>query len=111
MRPAALALLAAACGGGAHVFAGQRYVDARDCVEPGSALDVLPGAPAPNDCAPRCLVQEGQVYVSSTCPPYPRGVDATEGHPACAAAVAAFRRRDTCLDGGGSLRPRDAGAD
>jgi len=110
-RRAALALALVACGAGSHVFAGQRYVAARDCVERGSALDVLPGVPAPDNCLPQCLVQEGEVFVSSTCPPYPRGVDTTQTHPACPAAVAAFRRSDTCFADGGSAHPAEGGVD
>ena len=110
-----------ACGpeGGTHVFTGRLYVQDRDCVATASSMDVVEGEPAPETCAPTCLVQRTDpgrarpVYVSTMCPPIPFGFD-TDGQDArCAAALAAFNRNDTCFADGGSSAPlpQDAGVD
>lgn len=109
----------AACGETTHVFSGRLYRDDRDCVATKSSIEVVEGDPAPETCAPTCLVQrttpEGSrpVYVTTMCPPIPFGFDTDGADPRCAAALAAFARNDTCLADGGSTAalPKDAGVD
>lgn len=108
-----------ACGETTHVYAGRLYVDDRDCVATKSSIEVVEGDPAPESCAPACLVQrttpDGKrpVYVTTMCPPIPFGFDTDGADPRCAPALAAFARNDTCFSDGGSSAPLpgDAGAD
>jgi hypothetical protein len=108
-----------ACGETTHVFSGRLYVDGRDCVATKSRIEVVEGYPAPERCAPTCLVQrttpDGKrpAYVTTMCPPVPFGFDTDGADPRCAAALAAFARNDTCISDGGSSAPlpKDAGTD
>lgn len=110
---APFALHASACGGGAHVYSGRLYLEARDCVTTESSLDVVEGEPT-GTCEPLCLTQPEDggrsVYVATMCPPYPYGFDTSGQDPTCAAALAALARRDTCLSDGGSTSPLEPDA-
>jgi hypothetical protein len=66
-----------------------------------------------------CLVQRRAdagraIYVATMCPPYPAAVDFDPSgtDPACAPALAALARNDTCATDGGSANPlpADSGA-
>mgnify|MGYP001237919890 CR=1 FL=1 len=108
----ALGLAAAACEDpGVHVFSAQLYDTTGQCVAPSStALDVIGGAATGDNCAPACLVESSQVYVSTVCPPYPGGYSveaadaATDASDPCTAALAAFAAGTACGagDDGGS---------
>jgi hypothetical protein len=108
-----------ACGETTHVFSGRFYVEDRDCLATPSSIEVVEGDPAPETCAPTCLVQRSTpdgkrpAYVTTMCPPIPFGFDSNGADPRCAAALAAFGRNDTCFADGGSRAPlpRDAGTD
>lgn len=108
-----------ACGETTHVYSGRLYLEGRDCVATKSSIEVVEGDPAPETCAPTCLVQTSTpdgtrpVYVSTMCPPIPFGFVTDGADPRCAAALAAFARGDTCFTDGGSSAPlpRDAGSD
>jgi hypothetical protein len=99
-----------------HVYQGRLYREDRGCVATTSAVDVVEGAD-PGSCAPVCLVgkEDGTrvVYASTMCAPYPKFFDTSGADPACALALAAFTRGDTCFADGGSAHPepRDAGTD
>src|SRR5688500_7545289 len=116
MRRVLFVVAIAACGDTTHVFSGRLYVDKRDCAATKSSIEVVEGDPAPETCAPACLVQRTTpdgtrpVYVSTMCPPVPFGFDTDGADPRCAAALAAVARNDTCLTDGGSTAPlpRDA---
>ena len=111
--------LVVACGDNTHVFSGRLYVVDRDCVATKSSIEVVEGDPAPENCAPTCLVQRTTpngarpVYVTTMCPPIPFGFDSDGADPRCAAALASFARNDTCFTDGGSSAPlpKDAGVD
>src|SRR5690606_21990228 len=111
---AAVVVASSACGEPSHVYLGRLYRVDRDCVATVSSVDVVDGE-EPGTCGPVCLIQttfdaERVVYVSTMCAPYPFGFDATGEDPACAAALAAFARDDTCLADGASTNPApDAG--
>jgi hypothetical protein len=96
---------------GTHVYLGRLFVEARGCLGTGSSVDVVSGG-EPGDCAPICIVQhraEGgrAVYVATMCAPYPAAVefDTSGTDPACAPALAALSRDDTCLSDGGDTHP------
>lgn len=118
-RALLIGLSIAACGETTHVYSGRLYVEQRDCVATKSSIEVTSGDPAPESCAPTCLVQRTTpdgtrpVYVSTMCPPIPFGFDTDGADPRCAAALAAFARNDTCFADGGSSapQPRDASVD
>lgn len=116
-RLAVVACILHACGDPSHVYEGRLYRDDRDCLGTPSSVDVVTGDD-PGTCAPVCLVQRtfdgGRAYyVSTMCPPYPHGFDASGTDPVCPDALAAFERNDTCLVDGGTTNPlpRDAGTD
>jgi hypothetical protein len=109
-----------ACGDASHIYEGRLYREDRQCLATKSSVDVVEGE-APGDCGARCLVQrttDGSraIYVSTMCAPFPFNFDATGSDPACADALAALTRNDTCLTDGGSTAPLppppvDAGSD
>jgi len=110
--------LSACTDDGTHAFVGRLYVEARDCLGTSSSLDVVAGGD-PGTCAAVCLIQpraEGgrAVYVSTECAPYPApDWNVASADPACARALAALTRNDTCLSDGGTTKPAAdaAGAD
>ncbi len=116
----AVALLVAyalACGAPTHVYEGRLYVERRACLGTTASVDVVEGDRA-GECGPTCLTQPEQdggraVYVATMCPPYPFGFDASGNDLACASALSALERNDTCLLDGGSSNPppADAGGD
>ncbi len=95
---------------GTHVYVGRLYLEARDCVATSSSLDAVAGGD-PGTCPAVCLTQpraEGgrTVYVSTECAPYPApDWDVSGTDPACARALAALARNDTCLSDGGTTQP------
>jgi hypothetical protein len=117
----ALGLAVSACEDpGVHVFSAQVYDTAGQCVDPSStALDVINGKATGDNCAPACLVQSTQVYVSTQCGPYPQGYTveaadaATDAADPCTAALAAFTAGTTCGagDDGGGDGAADSGTD
>ena len=110
---AAVAALALACDGPvSHIFAGRLYEAARGCVDSVTSIDVVDGPMPGTPCAPSCFVGpyatdagDKPVYVSTMCAPFPPAFDTTGTAPACAAALAAYGRNDTCLDDGGTTSP------
>ncbi|MDB4941846.1 MAG: hypothetical protein JWP97_1380 [Labilithrix sp.] len=113
---AACTLHAMGCkGDGTHVYQGRLYVEARDCLGTLSSVDVV-GGDETGECAPVCMVQpraEGgrAVYVATQCPPYPQpDFDFSGTDPACAKALAALTRDDTCVSDGGTTHPAPADA-
>jgi hypothetical protein len=93
--PIAMALmLAGICGGcdesGPRVFTAQHYRADLGCLETYAPLGLVEAGPVGALCAPVCLVQDEELYVSTVCPPYP--ATASLGEPAsadCAPALAA----------------------
>jgi hypothetical protein len=108
-----------------HVLIGQLYEVGRDCVDPTSSIDFVPGPDTGYACSPTCVVTAAGangaptgVYVTTACGPFPvqdTTSDGTEdsGVPVwCPAALAAFARGDVCMIDGTSSCPADAaGAD
>ncbi len=113
------AVVFAACSEeGTAVYQARLYDRARDCLGPGTSIDVVTGREPTRICPVVCLVQKqgdgGRiVYTSTQCAPYPVEFDVSGAEPICAAAIAAHTRNDTCLSDGGSSAPlpRDAGSD
>jgi hypothetical protein len=110
---AGIAALALACDDAvSHVFAGRLYEPARGCVDTVTSIDVVDGPAPGGPCAPACFVGpyatdagDKPVYVSTMCAPFPPAFDTTGTAPACAVALAAYARNDTCLDDGGTTSP------
>jgi hypothetical protein len=115
----ATALSAACDGPESHVYVAMPYEPSRDCLDPSTSLAIIDTPDGSLDCAPTCLVLPAppavgseQVYVSTMCGPYPTDFDDSQTDPLCAPALAAFARGpDTCVAGGGSSDPADAGAE
>ncbi len=114
------AALSAACDGPeSHVYVAMEYEPTRDCLDPSVSLAIIGTPDGSLECAPTCLVLPSppavgseQIYVSTMCPPYPDDYDSSQSDPLCAPALAAFARGpDTCMGGGGSTNPSDAGGD
>jgi hypothetical protein len=102
-----------------HAYRGATYNSARDCLEGELAIDIVEGVDPGTGCAAICL--EGtslastpdsgiSVYVTTNCPPVPRGLSESDS-AACKAALAAKARKDVCGADGKSANPKqDAGA-
>jgi hypothetical protein len=95
-----------------HLFIADLYESAMGCLDPGTAVDVADGPPNDLTCDAACAIQpqEGGIYVTSQCPPYPLGWDMSGTDPSCPAALMAHGRGDFCVDGG-STNPLDAAGD
>lgn len=116
--PAAAVLAWVGCGDTSHIFVAREYDEVRGCLGLNRSVDVVVGD-LPPSCPAVCLTEDNEdggegrrVWTSTMCEPYPWNFDASSSDPACAAALAATERNDTCLDDGGSTRPLvDASAD
>jgi hypothetical protein len=102
-------LLLAACENpNVHIFSGQPFEAQGQCLEAPTALDVIGGAGATLTCAPACLTQSAQVYVSTQCPPYPpqfaveTANSVGDASDPCAAALSAYAAGVMCGDDGGA---------
>ena len=87
-------MLAGICGGcdesGPRVFTAQHYRADLGCLETYAPLGLVEAGPVGALCAPVCLVQDEELYVSTVCPPYPAEASPAEPESAgCAAALAA----------------------
>jgi hypothetical protein len=105
-------LLAIACDNTpTHIFYGQEYNAAADCLETVTAVDTISGADTGQSCALVCVASPLDpeagvtVYASTTCPPYPPLFDVSGNNPQCAPALAAAKRQSSCLDDGGASAP------
>jgi hypothetical protein len=94
-----------------QLFIAGQYDPQLDCVYPGTAIDVLNGAPVDAACEATCIVPmfDSGVYVTGACPPFPEGDLVNPNIPECLKAVAAIKRSDLCLDSGPSNPAVDAG--
>jgi hypothetical protein len=112
-----LACLGAGCDGPQqHVLPGQLYEAARDCIDPTSSIDLVPGSDPGYGCSPTCVVTPAGVnggaagvYVTNECGPFPPLDDTSGTSPYCAPALAALARGDICAGDGTSSDPADAG--
>ena len=99
---------------GTYVYRGRKYDPTKQCLEAVRSLDVVEATNEPALCVPVCLVQTSYdggtaVYVSSTCPPYPYGLDTSGKDPMCVPALRAADQVSGCLplppDGGPDASP------
>jgi hypothetical protein len=99
----AAALLGACSDFGPRVYTARLYRRA-GCLEPYAALGLVQSGALGALCPPVCLRLDGELYVSSVCPPYPaRSSVAPAADADCAEALAASAR-------GASCEPPDAAA-
>jgi|GEM_PF-3532051 len=105
---AAAAYLASACiTTEAYVYTAQRYDSAGACLEDYRAIEQVAGKGASSQCAPTCLEVDGELFVSTMCPPLPGIATAVpDDDPTCAAARAASRAETSCT----APAPEEAGA-
>lgn len=98
-----------------YIYTAAKYDEEADCVEPYSSIEQVPGEGASAKCSPRCMMVEGDLYVSTVCPPLPDGVDEVPADAGtCIAAVRALQRDGgTCAAGSssGGTAAEDAGGD
>lgn len=87
-----------------HLYEGRFYAADRKCLGTTSSIDVVEGGDT-GTCSPVCLIKDSNVYVGTSCPPFPPGYDTTGTSPVCVDALAANARDDTCLVDGGSTHP------
>ena len=96
-----------------HVYAGKLYDPDADCLYPSTSLDLVlgPSEDSGPECDAQCITDfDGQVFVGTTCPPWPVEFNGAVGTPSCSQALAA-RCRQCPLDGGGVRTICDAGGD
>ncbi len=97
-----------------HTFGAERWDPARNCLEKGSAVDVVEGKDPGSCAATRCWEsRDGEIWVTTTAcdapPDYREGTGDPAGS-ACAGAIAARARDATCPTDGSALPAFDAGA-
>jgi hypothetical protein len=109
-----------ACSGpNSHVYIAQVYDTGRDCLSGPVALDVIAGADPGGSCS-ACLIgkallgdsgdagaskQDTQVYIGTSCPPFPVGLTQDEADARCLRAQDAKKRKNTCQEDGGGANP------
>jgi hypothetical protein len=91
---AALASLAFACvRTEAYLYSAQKYDPAADCVTGYESVELVNGTGASSQCEPSCLSVNGELYVSTMCPPLPTiATEVPVDSGACVAALAAAAR-------------------
>ncbi len=96
-----------------YVYFAQKYDPTGDCLEAARPVEVVNGSGASGTCKATCITVDGDVLVSTMCPPLP--AIATE-LPAdagdCVAALKAVKRGGTCdepADGGEEDADMDTG--
>ena len=94
-----------------HLLIGGLYNPALDCVDPGTAIDVLNGASVDASCEAACILPpvDSGLYVTGQCAPFPSDDIVIRDSAVCTKALAAIRRSDLCLEGGPSNPLPDGG--
>jgi hypothetical protein len=99
----------------AHLYSARFFDSAGQCLEPYQAIDVIDGPGGAATCAPICLANKTETFVSQGCPPFPFGYDTSaelQETPACKTALALLACDLTCgSDAGCALPGGDAGSD
>lgn len=94
-----------------YVYTAQRFDPAAGCLEDYAPVETVPGDTVLSTCPAACLTVDGEVYVSTVCPPLPDIASPLEpSDPACQAALEAARREVSCSDEEGAEPEDDAGA-
>jgi hypothetical protein len=86
-----------------HVYAGELYDPDADCLYPTTSLDFVLDPPEGSaaECDAQCISDSvGQLFLGTTCPPWPVEFNGASSTPGCIKALAA-RCRQCPLDGGG----------
>jgi hypothetical protein len=106
---------------GPRIYTARLYRVGARCLEPSTPIGVVQAGELHANCddPPQCLALDGELYVSSVCPPLPARASAMRSDlPACVLALTAFEAKATCgaLDAGLDARTRldggfDAGLD
>ncbi len=114
LGPLVLPALWAACADPrSHIYVAEPYDKDANCLYPGIAFDIEPGAPTDSGptCDAICITDpEGGVWLSGQCPPLPTEYILDPSAPGCAEAFAASRECRQCnLEGGGVSIVCDAG--
>lgn len=99
---AASAWATVACDGtDSYVYTAQRFDPSEGCLGDYESVEVVAGSGASATCPAACFSFQGELYVSTVCPPLPAGAEAVEAsEPECAAALAAASQEATCSAGG-----------
>jgi hypothetical protein len=97
-----------------HIYPGQLYEVARDCIDPTASIDIVAGPDLGSSCPPTCVVTPAGanggatgIYVTTECGQPPPLDDTSGTEPGCVGALAAFARGDVCEMEGGSTDPAD----
>lgn len=108
---AGAALTMACVGTESYVYSAQKYDPANDCVQAYRSIEVIDGKGAKSTCPKTCLDVNGEIYVSTLCPPLP--AIAVEVPPDAADCKAALKAPscDEETDGGDEDGGEDGGED
>lgn len=97
-----------------HIFRGRKYDEAKGCLDIPTAVDIVEGTDPGEGCPLGCLVRtevDGgtNVYIATTCPPYPNNFVRADETPACIDARLAATKGYLCAADAGRIT-RDAGS-
>lgn len=80
-----------------YVYTAQKYDPALGCLEDYAPVEVVPGESVSSVCAPTCLTANGEVYLSTVCPPVPAiATELDAASPECQGALDASRLEASC---------------
>jgi hypothetical protein len=81
---------------GPLVYTAQPYSPEGGCVGDYVPVGVVQGTSLSGACPPACLTINGQLYVSTACPPFPSEAVAASDSPDCPAALGAVASGLSC---------------
>ena len=97
-----------------YVYFAQRYDPTGDCLEAARPVEVVNGSGASGTCKATCITVDGDVLISTMCPPLPTiATELPSDSGDCVAALKAVKRGGTCDepgDGGDADADPDASA-
>ena len=95
-----------------HIFRGRKYDQDKGCLDIPTAVDIVEGADPGEGCPLGCLIRteaDGgtNVYIATTCPPYPNSFVRADETPVCEDARTAATKGFSCANDAGRIT-RDA---
>lgn len=80
-----------------HVYTGQRWNDALQCLDDYAPIEMVPGADVSSTCPATCFAVDEELYVTTLCGPLPGNATAVPlGTSPCKEALAAMAKGASC---------------
>ena len=92
--------LAACDESGPRVYTAKAYDREKRCLSADAPIGLVESDDLKATCEPVCIELQGELYVSTVCPPYPAdsALLAAEASPDCAAALTALAAETECAE-------------